>query len=102
MISLKILRIFAIWLIFVFAVLIAVLGFEFVNKTVSKSGFSSGEVFEFEEENGVIEGEILGRKFSADISPLYSFLPHFKKLFFLLPPDMQLLIGGTMWFFALG
>ena len=97
----KMLRIFAIWLIFVFAVLIMVLGFEFVNKTVSKSGFSSGEVFEFEEENGVIEGEILGRKFSADISPAFSVLPYFGRLFFLLPPDMQLFIKGVGWVFGL-
>ena len=90
----KVLRIFGIWLIFVFAVLIMVLGFEFVNKTVSKSGFSSGKVFEIEEENGIITGEIFGRKIFADISPAVSVMKISGYLKFLLPPYFRLILIG--------
>ena len=86
----KVLRIFGIWLIFVFAVLIMLLGFEFVNKTVSKSGFSSGKVLLFELEEKVFSGEILGRKFSADFSPVFEFFPKLRFLRFFIPPVIRI------------
>lgn len=95
----KVLRIFAVWLIVLVSVLTLMLGFEFVNKTVAKSGFSSGEVFEFSEKGGIIEGEILGRSFSADISPVVPILPYADNLLLLLPPYAQLFLR-CIYFFA--
>lgn len=96
----KILRIFAVWVVFVFAAAVLFLGFEFVNKTVSQSGFSSGKVFEFGEDEGILEGEIFGRKFSADISPAVRWLPFADNLILLLPPHTQLFLRGAILFYS--
>lgn len=90
----KYLRIFAVWLIFVFAVLVMMLGFEFVNKVTAESGFSSGEVFAFEQEGDMVSGEIFGKSFSADISPVSKAAPWLDNFALLLPPNGQLLIKG--------
>lgn len=91
---LRYIRIFSIWLIFVVTALILVLGFELVNSIVEESGFSSGKVFAYEEEEGRIEGEFLGRKFSADISPVLSVLPYADNILLLLPPYTGLFLRG--------
>lgn len=73
-------------------VLTAVLAFEYINENVSKSGFSSGEVLSFGYEEGVFSGEIMGEKFSADISPALKFLPVLENFALLLPPFAQLFL----------
>ncbi|MBQ7874268.1 MAG: hypothetical protein IJ306_03780 [Oscillospiraceae bacterium] len=73
-------------------VLTAVLAFELINESISKSGFSSGEVLVFQYEEGVFSGEIMGREFSADISPLLGALPVLENFALLLSPCSQLLL----------
>ena len=80
-------------MILIFFVL--VFAFEMTNRVIEKSGFSSGEVFDFSFEENVFSGEIFGRKFSADFSPAFEFLPKLRFLRFLLPPFIRL---GTVIF----
>ena len=75
-----------------------VFSFEFINETVSKSGFSSGEVLFLEFRENVFSGEILGKKFSADFSAAAEFLPKIRFLQILLPPVIRLgiIIAGAV------
>lgn len=88
-----------------FSSIILVLGlvfaFELVNKTVSKSGFSSGEVFVIETENETINGEVLGKKFSFDVSFANEFFSFAEKLTLILPPPFQLFLRGIFFVLSL-
>lgn len=70
--------------------LLLVFSFEFINQTVSESGFSSGEVLLFEFRENIFSGEILGKKFSADFSAITEFLPKLRFLQILIPPVIRL------------
>ncbi len=83
-------RAFGVSLAAIILLLFLVFSFELINKTLAKSGFSSGEVLLLELEENVFSGEILGRKFFADFSPALEFLPKLRFLRFLLPPFIRL------------
>ncbi len=83
-------RAFAAAFAIIILALIMLFAFELINETVSKSGFSSGEVFVFEFEKNIFSGEIFGRKFSANLSPFAEFLPKLGFLLFLFPPFIRL------------
>ena len=83
-------RAFGLTLAIIILLFFLVFSFELVNKTVLKSGFSSGEVLLLEFEENVFSGEILGRKFSADFSPALDFLRSLQFLRFLVPPFIRL------------
>ena len=70
--------------------LFLVFAFELINSTIEKSGFSSGEVIVLELSKNIFSGEILGRKFSADFSPVFEFLPRLRVLRFFIPPFIRL------------
>ena len=89
----KILRIFGIWMIFVILAAVLLIGFELVNKETENSGFSSGEVFVFENREGTISGEIFGKSFSADIRPAEKFIGAARIVFFFLPPPVRLFMA---------
>lgn len=95
----KLFRIFALWWLFFFMMLILVLGFELVNSSVSTSGFSSGEVFVFERTSNEIKGEFFGRSFVFDPSVLGNNLRMAEKLVFLLPPCSQLFLRAMVFVF---
>ena len=82
-------RAFGLTLAIIILLFFLVFSFELVNKTVLKSGFSSGEVLLFEFEENVFSGEILGRKFSADFSPALDFFRSLRFLRFLVPPFIR-------------
>lgn len=73
-------------------VLVLVLGFELINLHISKSGFSSGEVFVFEHGEDFISGEVLGRSFYADTVPIKTVFSYAGKLMVFLPPPVKLII----------
>ena len=83
-------RAFGLTLAVIVLLFFLVFSFELINKTLAKSGFSSGEVLLFEIEEKGFSGEILGRKFSADFSPVFEFLPRLRFLRFLVPPVIRL------------
>lgn len=83
-------RAFGASLAVILLLLLLVFSFELVNRTVEKSGFSSGEVLDFSFEENVFSGEILGRKFSADFSPVVAFLPRLRIFSVFLPPFIKL------------
>ena len=83
-------RAFGLTLAVIILLFFLVFSFELINKTLAKSGFSSGEVLLFEFDENVFYGEILGRKFSADLSPAFEFLPKLRFLRFLVPPIIRL------------
>lgn len=67
-----------------------IFAFELINKNVSESGFSSGEVLLLEFNENIFSGEIFGRDFSFDFSPLIKFLPGLRLLIFILPPFIRI------------
>ena len=83
-------RAFGLTLAIIILLFFLVFSFELINKTLAKSGFSSGEVLLFEIEENVFSGEILGQEFSADLSPVFEFLPKLRVLRFLVPPVIRL------------
>ena len=83
-------RAFGLTLAVIILLFFLVFSFELINKTLAKSGFSSGEVLLFEFDENVFYGEILGQKFSADFSPALEFLPKLRFLRFLVPPVIRL------------
>lgn len=83
-------RAFGLTLAVIILLFFLVFSFELINKTLAKSGFSSGEVLLLEFEEKVFSGEILGQKFSADFSPVLEFLPKLRFLRFLVPPVIRL------------
>ena len=83
-------RAFGLTLAVIILLFFLVFSFELINKTLAKSGFSSGEVLLLEFEEKVFSGEILGRKFSANLSPAFEFLPKLRFLRFLVPPVIRL------------
>ena len=83
-------RAFAISLSGILLFLLLVFSFELINLSVEKSGFSSGKVLLFELEEKVFSGEILGRKFSADFSPVFEFFPKLRFLRFFIPPVIRI------------
>ena len=83
-------RAFGLTLAVIILLFFLVFSFELINKTLAKSGFSSGEVLLFEFDENVFSGEILGQKFSADFSPVLEFLPKLRFLRFLVPPVIRL------------
>ena len=83
-------RAFGLTLAVIILLFFLVFSFELINKTVSESGFSSGEVLSLEFEEKVFSGEILGQEFSADLSPALEFLPRLRILRFLVPPVIRL------------
>ena len=91
-------RAFGLTLAVIILLFFLVFSFELINKTLAKSGFSSGEVLLLEFEEKVFSGEILGQKFSADFSPAFEFLPKLRFLRFLVPPVIRLgfLIIGSV------
>ena len=91
-------RAFGLTLAVIVLLFFLVFSFELINKTLAKSGFSSGEVLLLEFEEKVFSGEILGQKFSADFSPAFEFLPKLRFLRFLVPPVIRLgfLIIGSV------
>lgn len=86
-------RAFGIALSVIILLFVLVFAFELTNRTVAESGFSSGEVFDFEFSGNVFSGEIFGRKFSADFSPVSGFLPKLRFLRFFLPPFVRLFLA---------
>ena len=80
--------------------IILVFAFELINRNISESGFSSGEVFDFSFEHDVFYGEIFGRKFSANLSPLIRSLPYLENLLLFLPPFVQLILCGAVFLFG--
>ena len=82
-------RAFGICLSVILLFFVLVFAFEMTNRVIEKSGFSSGEVFDFRFEKEVFSGEILGRKFSADFSYASEFIPKLRFLRFLLPPFIR-------------
>lgn len=85
-------RAFGIAFSVIILLLVLIFAFELTNRIIVKSGFSSGEIFDFEFKDNVFSGEVFGRKFSADFSPFFSFLPNLRFLLFLLPPFIRLFI----------
>lgn len=85
-------RAFVVSLSVIILVLISVLALELINENIAKSGFSSGEVFVVEGGEGVVFGEILGKKFVFDFSPVIGFIPVLEKFCLLLSPCSRLLI----------
>lgn len=83
-------RAFGLTLAVIILLFFLVFSFELINRTVSKSGFSSGEVLVLKLEETVFWGEILGRKFYFDFSPAINFLPRLRVLRFLVPPFIRL------------
>ena len=83
-------RAFAISLSGIMLFLLLVFSFELINLSVEKSGFSSGEVFFVEFEENIFSGEILGRKFSANFSPVFEFFPRLRFLRFFIPPVIRI------------
>lgn len=83
-------RAFGLTLAVIVLLFFLVFSFELINKTLAKSGFSSGEVLLLEFEEKGFSGEILGQKFSADFSPVLEFLPKLRFLRFLVPPVIRL------------
>ena len=83
-------RAFGLTLAIIILLFFLVFSFELINKTLAKSGFSSGEVLLFEFDENVFYGEILGQKFSADFSPAFEILPKLRFLRFLVPPVIRL------------
>ena len=83
-------RAFALSLSVLVLFLVLVFAFELTDRTVEKSGFSSGEVLDFSFDENVFSGEILGRKFSADFSPAVAFLPRLRIFSIFLPPFIKL------------
>lgn len=73
-------------------VLAFVLAVSFINEIISESGFSSGEVLVLNFEKGLFSGEALGKKFSADLSPVLNLIPVLEKYAIFLSPCSQLLI----------
>ena len=67
-----------------------IFAFELINKNVSESGFSSGEVLLLEFDENIFSGEIFGRDFSFDFSPIIKFLPGLRLLIFILPPFIRI------------
>ena len=67
-------RAFGLTLAVIILLFFLVFSFELINKTLAKSGFSSGEVLLLEFEEKVFSGEILGQKFSADLSPVFELI----------------------------
>ena len=70
---------------------VLVFGFELINASIEKSGFSSGEVSSFSFSDGVLAGEIMGEKFSVDFSSIGNVLSKTKFLIWLLPPFLRVL-----------
>ena len=91
-------RAFGLTLAVIILLFFLVFSFELINKTLAKSGFSSGEVLLLEFEEKGFSGEILGRKFSADLSPAFEFLRSLRVLRFLVPPVIRLgvFIAGAL------
>ena len=91
-------RAFGLTLAVIVLLFFLVFSFELINKTLAKSGFSSGEVLLLEFEENVFSGEILGQEFSADFSPVFEFLPRLRFLRFLVPPVIRLgvFIAGAL------
>lgn len=85
-------RAFGMTLSVIILLFVLVFAFELTNRIIAESGFSSGEVFDFEFEENVFSGEVFGRKFSADLSPVFGFLPKLRFLRFFLPPFARLFI----------
>ena len=83
-------RAFGLTLAVIILLFFLVFSFELINRTVSKSGFSSGEVLVLKLEETVFWGEILGRKFYFDFSLAINFLPRLRALRFLVPPFIRL------------
>lgn len=67
-----------------------IFAFELINKNVSESGFSSGEVLLLEFDENIFSGEIFGRDFSFDFSPLIKFFPGLRLWIFILPPFIRI------------
>ena len=91
-------RAFGLTLAVIVLLFFLVFSFELINKTLAKSGFSSGEVLLLEFEEKVFSGEILGQEFSADLSPVFEILPKLRFLRFFVPPVIRLgfLIVGSV------
>ena len=91
-------RAFGITLSVIILLFALVFAFELTNRIIAESGFSSGEVFDFEFEENVFSGEVFGRKFSADFSPFFGFLPKMRFLLFFLPPFIRfgIIVLGTV------
>ena len=85
-------RAFGIAFSVIILLLALIFAFELTNRIIVKSGFSSGEIFDFEFKDNVFSGEFFGQKFYADLSPFFSFLPNLRFLLFLLPPFVRLFI----------
>ena len=83
-------RAFGICLSVILLFFVLVFAFEMTNRVIEKSGFSSGEVIVLKLEETVFWGEILGRKFYFDFSPVISFLPRLRVLRFFIPPFIRL------------
>lgn len=87
----------ALWSIIL--VLILVLGFEAVNISAEKSGFSSGNVFVFSAEEGSFSGEIFGESFFADTAFLEKAKPVLKIAAIFLPPPIKFILRIQSAFF---
>ena len=89
-------RAFGITLSVIILSLFLVFAFELTNRIIAESGFSSGEIFDFEFEENIFSGEIFGHEFSADFSPFLKILPKFRFILFFLPPFIRLLIFALL------
>ena len=87
----------ALWAVIL--VLILVLGFEAVNIAAEKSGFSSGNVFVFEAEDGYFSGEIFGESFFAYMDFFDRAEPVLKTAAIFLPPPIKFAVRIRNLFF---
>lgn len=72
--------------------LIGIFAMVLVSSVAEESGFSSGELFVFAFKDGVLLGEVLGKKISLSFVLLFEAAHKLQPLAVLLPPWLQLVL----------